>query len=109
MKLLTVPESAKWAQAKNVFNYLHSDIPRISELYKFNHLSLRSRLFPLLVKPRPSSEALKRSVIFRSVSFWDSLPKHWEYDKLFFSALVPGSQPLDRKSEIDVSFSILSL
>jgi len=91
--VLTVTEGAKWTQAKNVFKFLNSDIPRISELlHKLNPSSITSRSFPLLFKPRPSSEAWKRSVIFRSVSFWDSLPKHWEYDKLSsssFKALVP--------------------
>jgi len=79
MNLLTITERAKWSRIKNVFAFLHSDIPRICNFHTPSDRITRS--MPRLVIPTCQSEARKKLVKYKSAHAWNELPKSWNLEE----------------------------
>ena len=83
IRILTIPERAEWTMLKNVFLSLSED-PHIGSqnLFTLSSNTRCSRTLPLLTVDACNSETLRKSVKFRSVKVWNSLPKTWDIQNL---------------------------
>jgi len=78
LNVLTISERADWTRAKNVLKFSTSEVEDLAKVYQFSERKVRS--MPLLNVLRSNSETLRKSVKFKSISFWNSLPRNWNLD-----------------------------
>ena len=83
LRVLTISERAEWTLLKNCFISLKTDPS--SDLFSLSTNSRCSRSLPLLSVSSCNSECLRKSVKFRSIKAWNSLPKSWDFDSLSLS------------------------
>lgn len=81
LNILTIPERADWTRAKNVLKFVKSQVPSLSSVYEFSQRA-SSMTFPRLQVSRSNSESIRKSVKFKSIASWNSLPKTWNLDDL---------------------------
>ena len=85
LNVLTISERADWTRAKNVLKFSTSEVEDLAKVYQFSERKVRS--MPLLNVLRSNSETLRKSVKFKSISFWNSLPRNWNLDDLSMDQL----------------------
>jgi len=78
LNILTISERLQWICLKNVFKNLTSP----SEPSRYQLSPRNARSFPLLVVPTGRTKFVGNSVLFRSVSLWNSLPRNWDFDTM---------------------------
>ena len=84
--LLTIKERLTWTLIKNAASYLSSPIPELNTLFTLSSNTRTSRMMPLLVIHRHSSETFKRSTHYRTVDAWNRLPKDMTYNPATMNA-----------------------
>ena len=77
--LLTIRERLFWTLVKNVRSCIISPVESMNKFYKFSDNHLSSRTFPLLIVESSNSLTLRKSIKFRAIKSWNSLPKEWDF------------------------------
>jgi len=81
--LLSIRDRADWTRAKNVLKFTRSQIPELANFFAFSTRSLSTgRPLPLLTQSSCHSESFRKSVKYKSILFWNSLPDTWDINKL---------------------------
>jgi len=76
--MFCVRERLNWTLLKNEFCYLNSTVPGLDTFVSVSTNIRNSRTMPLLEVQRHNSETFKKSVHYRTVTVWNSLPKEWD-------------------------------
>jgi len=84
LNMLTISVRADWTRAKSLLSYSRYNLPELSTFYRF---STRPGNFPFIPGIACRSETLRRSVKFKSIQFWYTLPKEWIWNDLTTSHL----------------------
>ena len=78
--LLTIQERIFWTLVKNVRSCIMSPVESISNIYNFSDNNYTSRTFPLLKVEASNSITLRKSIKFRAIKAWNTLPKNWIFN-----------------------------
>ena len=106
-RLSPIIDRADWTRAKNVLAYCRSPVESLNKFYEFTDNTRSSRTFQLLKVESCNSETFRKSVRFKTVKFWNSLPKVWNLTESNgnaislskFKNMVYEYQKVDRKSD----------
>ena len=77
--MLTISERLVWTLVKNVRSCIVSPVDIINSIYKLLDNQRTSRTFPLLSVESSNSITLRKSIKFRAIRAWNSLPKEWNF------------------------------